>query len=156
MKISKIYIALLISITVLSVSIAYACGFSWLGDEAVVKPFDQAVGNSIIYYPFLHSSDLQGITPDTTYNKEPYNTLGYNEEKIIIHEWYDYFDGVISEKDLKQIIIDAEQPVYDTIADYLKDNSSPLSDTILNNALVKAWCCGLQKESFEFLYFLKN
>lgn len=156
MKISKIYIALLISITFLGISIAYACGFRWMGDEAVIKPFDQAVGNSVIYYPFLHSSDVYGITPDTTYFKEPNKSLGYEEDEIILSEWYHYFNGQISVAELQQIIFNAEQPTYDTITDYLKDNTSPLSDTILNNTLVKAWCCGLKKDAFEFLYFLKQ
>lgn len=73
MKISKIYIALLISITFLGISIAYACGFRWMGDEAVIKPFDQAVGNSVIYYPFLHSSDVYGISQIQLILKNPTN-----------------------------------------------------------------------------------
>lgn len=154
MKISKKFLTILISgLAISCCSIAYACLHYWPGNESVIKPYDQCVDNTISYYPFLHSSRNETIAPDTTYNKN-YPYFGINEELVILNEWIVYFNHKISENELRELLYNSNKNTFDSIKDYLADDTSPLSEKLANNTLVKAWCCKTQLDVLEYMNYI--
>lgn len=144
-KISKKYLAIIISVSTLVVSgIALACAGGDDFRDFYNSFFAPETSNDTESAPFYRS--LQ-----TFYSSDYYENAIHIMDSANIDEWENFFANKVTTNDLKSIVYKSRIGEIDTCIFFLRDNKYPIKDYLKENSLLAFNDKAL---SIEFLFYL--